>query len=198
MSKLSSNILLLLLCVAVLIGLLYWLVATPKTNKLQPALEELSEFNYSTNLIIHKGPSLNELLLLRRLRDSEWQSSGEHTGYKLQKRKEPSMGVSTIKLDAYLKKTPDEPNKIIIGRLTDRGSGMHGWHVTMIKQGETEINFDRHQRYYVYIEKETPKGFSDRGEPISDDPKRWFFAGLADIIAKDKYNGYLEPAEGDK
>ena len=68
----------------------------------------------------------------------------------------------------------------------------------MIKQGESEINFDRHQRYYVWIEKEFPKGFDEQGEPISENSKRWFFAGLADLIAKEKYNGYVEPVEGDK
>ena len=68
----------------------------------------------------------------------------------------------------------------------------------MIRQGESEINFNLHQRYYVWIEKEFPKGFNNMGEPISENNKRWFFAGLADIIATDKYNGYIEPKEGDK
>lgn len=75
---------------------------------------------------------------------------------------------------------------------------MHGWHVTMIKQGSSQINFNRHQRYYVWIEEETPTGFTAKGTPNSENPKRWYFAGHADIIAEDQYNGYVEPAEGDK
>ncbi len=198
MIKITPTIILLLICFAVVAGLLYWLVATPKTIRLQSALEEETDYNYATSLIVQKDSSLSELLLLRRVRDSKWQTSGQHTEYKVETRKEPAMAVSTIRPDAYLKRSVNDPNKIIIGRYTDRGSGMHGWHVTMIKQGESEINFDRHQRYYVWIEKEFPKGFNDQGEPISDDPKRWFFAGLADIIAKEKYNGYVEPEEGDR
>lgn len=198
MIKIVSGIILILLCVAAAAGFLYWLVATPRTVKLQPTLEERTDYNYATTLLVQQDSSLNELLLLRRVRDSDWQTSGEHTAYKVEVRKEPSMAVSTIKPDAYLKASADDPNRIIIGRYKDRGSGMHGWHVTMIRVGASEINFDRHQRYYVWIEKEFPQGFNDKGEPISNDPKRWFFAGLADIISKEKYNGYLEPTEGDR
>lgn len=198
MIKITPTIILLLISVVAIAGLLYWFVAPPKTIKLQSALEERTQYNYATSLMVQMDSSLSELLLLRRVRDSEWQTSGQHTDYKVQARKEPSMATSTIRPDAYLKRSADDSNKIIIGRYTDRGSGMHGWHVTMIREGESEINFDRHQRYYVWIEKEFPSGFNDQGEPISDDPKRWFFAGLADIIAKEKYNGYIEPSEGDK
>ena len=148
--------------------------------------------------MIQKDSSLSDMLLLRRVRNSNWQTSGPHTNFKEQTRTEASMAVSTIKPDAYLKRSADDPNKIIIGRYSDRGAGMHGWHVTMIRQGESAISFDRHQRYYVWIEKEFPEGFNDQGEPISKNPNRWFFAGLADIIAKDKYNGYTAPKEDDK
>ena len=75
---------------------------------------------------------------------------------------------------------------------------MHGWHVTMVKQGEREVRFDRHQRYQVWIEKDFPTGFNDNGEPVSDKPQRWYFSGLADIIAEEHYNGYVEPQDGDK
>lgn len=108
------------------------------------------------------------------------------------------MAVSTVKPDAYLRRPEDTLNKIIVGRMTDRGSGMHGWHVTMVKQGESEINFDRHQRYYVWIEKDFPEDIDDYGEPISNDPKRWYFAGLADLISKNKYDGYQQPAKDDR
>lgn len=198
MIKIIYVIILVLISMAAIAGLLFWLVSTPKTTALQPALEERTDFSYATPFIIEKDSSLSELLLLRRVRDSQWQTSGEHTGYKVETRKEPSMSVSTIKPDAYLKESTDHPNRIIIGRYTDRGSGMHGWHVTMIRQGESEINFNRHQRYMVWIEKEFPMGFNDKGEPISDNPKRWFFSGPADIIADEKYDGYIEPTEGDR
>jgi len=75
---------------------------------------------------------------------------------------------------------------------------MHGWHVTFVRQGENAINFERHQRYFVWIEQEQPQGFNDDGEPISNNPKRWYFAGPADIIAKQNYQGYVKPAKGDK
>jgi len=189
---------LLVVCLIAAGGLMYWFVTTPKANTLQAGLEERVNFDYKTSFMIKKDSSLSKLLLLRRVRDSEWQMSGKHTDYIVQTRKEPSMAVSTVRPDAYLMKSKDSKLRIIIGRLTDRGSGMHGWHITMIKQGESEINFDRHQRYKVWIEKDIPKGFDNQGEPISDDPKRWFFAGLADIIAKEKYDGYEEPGEEDK
>ncbi len=194
-SKVAPTIIIVLACIA---GLLYYLVTTPKKVKLQPILEERMDFNYSTSLSIEKDTSLGEMLYLRRVRNSDWKTSGPHTDFKEQDRKEPSMSVSTIKPDAYLKQSAEDPNRIIIGRYSDVGSGMHGWHVTMIRQGTSEINFDRHQRYYVWIEKDFPTGFNDQGEPISDNPERWFFAGPADIVAKDKYNGYIEPVEGDK
>ena len=178
--------------------LLYWFAITPKTPKLQAPLETRNEFNYKTSLNAQTDPSLPEILYLRRVRDSSWQTSGEHTDYQLNNYQEASMSVSNIKPDAYLRKSPQDPNRILIGRLTDQGSGMHGWHVTMIKQGEQAINFSRHQRYKVWIEKDFPTGFNDDGEPLSDNPQRWYFSGLADIIAEEHYNGYIEPIEGDK
>ncbi len=194
----TSTTVLVLLCLLVIAAIGFWMVATPKKTKLQPTLEARSEYNYKTPLMVTHDSSLQELLLLRRLRDSEWKTSGEHTDYKVETRIEPSMAVSTIRPDAYLKKNETDAPRIIIGRYTDRGSGMHGWHVTMIKQGESEIDFNRHQRYYVWIEKDYPTGFTAEGHPLTDDPKRWFFAGLADIISKEKYNGYIEPGIGDK
>lgn len=196
--KIKSTMILLTVCVIAAGSLLYWFVTTPKANTLQAGLKERVNFDYETSFMIQKDSTLKRLLLLRRVKNSDWQMSGKHTGYKVQTRKEPSMSVSTIRPDAYLMKSTDDKSRIIIGRLTDRGSGMHGWHITMIKQGDTEINIDRHQRYKVWIEKDIPKGFDDQGEPISDNPKRWFFAGLADIIAKEQYDGYVEPAEGDR
>jgi len=197
MNRILNTIIIIAFAVAIL-SIVYWLLVTPKRIKLQPELEEISQFNYATSLIVQKDSTLGETLLLRRVRNSDWKSAGPHTDFEVQTRKEPSMSVSSIKADAYLKRSSDDLDKIIIGRYTDRGSGMHGWHVTMIKQGGSAISFDRHQRYYVWIEKEPPKGFDDEGTPISENPKRWFFAGLADIIAKEKYNGYFEPLEGDK
>ena len=197
MIKILTTIILLLLFLAAISGLIYWLVTTPKTSQLQPALEERMHFDYETALRIQKDSSLSELLLLRRVRGSEWKLAIK-PDYKIKTRKESSMSVTTIRPDAYLKSSSDDFNKAIIGRLTDRGSGMHGWHITMIRQGASQIDFSRHQRYYVWVEKDYPKGFNDKGEPLSVNPKRWFFAGLADIIAKDKYNGYEEPNEGDR
>lgn len=198
MNKIISIVLFLVMGVLVLSWILFWLVTTPNTPSLQPVLEERTNFNYTTSLIVQKDSFLREELLLRRVQDSIWQTSGPHTDYQVQTREEPSMAVSTIRPDASLKKSTDGPSRIIIGRLKDRGSGMHGWHVTMIRQGDSKIDFNRHQRYYVWIEKEFPQGFNNQGEPTTDDPKRWFFAGLADIIAKEKYNGNVDPAEGDR
>jgi len=177
---------------------LYWLVATPKASKLQSVLETKSEFDYQTSLLTEVDPSFPEKLLLRRVIDSNWITSGEHTNYELNEYKEASMSVVNIKPDAFLKKSLDGQRRILIGRLNDRGSGMHGWHVTFIRQGVNAINFERHQRYFVWIEKEHPLGFNDEGEPISNDPKRWYFAGPADVIAEQNYNGYVEPATGDR
>lgn len=179
-------------------GVLFCLAITPRTSKSQPALETRNTFEYQTKLKPHVDSSLPELLYLRRVRDSQWQTSGEHTNYQLNDYQEASMTVVNIKPDAYLKNSTEEHNRIIIGRLSDRGSGMHGWHITMIRQGERAIDFERHQRYRVWIEKEHPIGFNDEGEPISKNPKRWYFAGPADIIARQHYNGYLEPEDGDK
>lgn len=198
MDKIPTTVIIVLLCIAAALGFLYWLVTTPKTVRLQAALEERTHFDYETNLMVQKDSSLNEWLMLRRVKGSDWQWAIKGFDYKVQTRKEPSMSLSTIIPDAYLKKSVDEPGRIIIGRITDRGSGMHGWHITMIRQGESAIDFDRHQRYYVWIDKDFPKGFNDQGEPIPHNEKRWFFAGLADVIAKEKYNGYIEPAEEDR
>ena len=138
----------------------YWLTTTQKTPKLQAALEARTEFSYETALHVQVDPSLPQILYLRRVRDSSWQTSGEHTDYQLNSYKEASMSVSNIKPDAYLKKSQQDPNRILIGRLTDQGSGMHGWHVTMVKQGKQAINFSRHQRYQVWIEKDFPSAVS--------------------------------------
>jgi len=180
------------------LAIFYWLVIAPKARKLQPALEAKSEFEYQTSLLTQVDPSFPEKLLLRRVLDSHWVTSGEHTNYKPKEYKEASMSVVSIKPDAFLIKSSDEPKRIVIGRLTDRGSGMHGWHVTLIRQGENAINFERHQRYSVWVEKQQPLGFNDNGEPISNDPKRWYFAGPADVIAEQSYQGYVEPINGDK
>jgi len=177
---------------------IYWLVAVPKASKLQSALETKSEFDYQTSLLTEVDPFFPEKLLLRRVIDSNWITSGGHTNYELEEYKESSMSVVNIKPDAFLKKSLDDPRRILIGRLNDQGSGMHGWHVTFVRQGENAINFERHQRYFVWIEKEHPQGFNDEGEPISKDPKRWYFAGLADVIAEQNYQGYVEPVEGDR
>ena len=176
---------------------LYWLVVTPKASKPQAPLEARTNFDYQTSLRIQKDLSFPKALYLRRVRDSVWQTSGEHTDYTVKEYQEASMTVTTIKPDAYLKDSTNSP-RIIIGRLTDQGSGMHGWHVTMIRQGQHDIHFDRHQRYKVWIEKDFPSGFNDKGEPTSNNLKRWYFTGLADIIAEEHYQGYVEPQEGDK
>ena len=177
---------------------LFWLVTTPKTNKLQAPLKARTSFNYQTSLVIQKDLSFPDTLYLRRVRDSVWQTSGQHTGYTIDEYKEASMATVAIKPDAYLSDTLNSSNRIIIGRLNDQGSGMHGWHVTMIRQGTHDIHFDRHQRYKVWLEKEAPDGFNKNGEPISNNINRWYFSGLADIIAEEHYSGYVEPNEGDK
>ncbi len=181
----------------IVLAVLYWLVIVPKPVKRQAALEDLTDFDFQTTLLTEIDSSFPNTLLLRRVPDSPWKTSGEHTQYQLKEYLEPSMGVGNIKPDAYLKKSLDDPARILIGRYDDRGAGMHGWHVTMIRQGPNPILFDRHQRYHVWIEKEFPVGFNDNGEPISNDPKRWYFAGPADIIAVESYQGYVEPLEED-
>lgn len=192
------KILITLLLIVSIGGVLYWLVFTPKATALQPFLETRNTFQYETTLKPQVDSSLPEMLYLRRLQESKWQTSGEHTDYEVEEYQEASMSVVNIKPDAYLKKSSNEPNRILIGRLDDRGSGMHGWHVTMVRQGEQAIHFDRHQRYRVWIEKDYPIGFNANGEPTTENPKRWYFSGPADIIAKEHYNGYVEPGEGDK
>ena len=177
---------------------LFYFASTPRSAELQPHLAERTDFDYDTRLIIHKDSTLRTGLMLRRVRNSTWKTSGPHTDHRENTYIEPSMAVCTIKPDAYLKGSAGDDERIIIGRFSDRGSGMHGWHVTMIREGVSEINFDRHQRYQVWIEKDHPKGFNDQGEPVSTDPQRWYFAGPADIIAKDQYDGYVEPVEGDR
>ena len=75
MFKTSTAILLLLIGISVVIGVLYWLVTTPKKPMLQPSLEERTDFSYSTPLLIEQDSSLNRPLLLRRVRDSDWRMS---------------------------------------------------------------------------------------------------------------------------
>lgn len=178
--------------------LLIWLATTPKKVSPQAELETITDFNYQTSLLTQVDPSFPGRLILRRVRDSKWQTSGEHTEYKLKEYIEPSISAPIIRPDVYLVQSANSPKRILIGRLNDRGSGMHGWHITMVRQGENPIHFDRHQRYQVWIDKDFPVGFKDNGEPIFDNPKRWFFAGPADIVAEESYNGYEEPAELDK
>ena len=52
--------------------------------------------------------------------------------YELKEYIEPFMSVINIKPDAFLKKSLDDPRRILVGRLNDRGGGMHCWHVTFI------------------------------------------------------------------
>ena len=183
------------LFVLAIVCLMYWLVVVPKISTPQLELEARTEFKYKTALEVDLDSAFPEVLYLRRVLDSVWQTSGEHTNYALKEYQEASMSITIVKADAYLKKPAEDLARILIGRVSDRGSGMHGWHVTMVKQGEQAINFARHQRYRVWIEKTVPSGFSDNGEPRSDNPERWYFAGLADLIAEEHYQGYVEPLE---
>jgi len=180
------------------VGVIVFLVTTPRRVKLQQELQNVTEYNYQTNLTVISDETLPEFLQIRRLRDSEWENMGEHTQYKVEHYIEPSMFVQTVKLDGWLGNPDDENHNILLGRISDRGSGSHGWHVTMIKQGENPIRFDKHVRYRVWIEKDFPIGFNDAGEPFNDSSKRWYFSGLADMMDKELYVIYEEPEEGDR
>lgn len=177
---------------------LFWLALSPKKIQLQNELGIIEKFEYETPLLTEVDPSMPSSLILRRVLDSTWRTSGKHTNFQLQEYTEPSLSAHIIKPDVYLKSSLNEPARIVLGRFNDTGAGMHGWHVTMVRQGDNPISFDRHQRYYVWIEKDFPTGFTDSGEPISNNPKRWYFSGLADIIDNESYQGYFEPEAGDR
>lgn len=190
------KLLFIVIAILLLFAGVFWLVSTPKKVKLQDKLVQRTSFNYNTNLSIDTNDNLPDQLMLRRVRNSQWEMSGVFTNPQITTREEPSMSVDHILPEAYLIDSINKEKRILIGRYNDRGSGLHGWHVTMIKQGESEINFERHQRYRVWIEEAIPEGFENDGTPIVKKPKRWYFSGLTDIIDTKYYNGYIEPTEG--
>ena len=74
---------------------------------------------------------------------------------------------------------------------------LYGWHATLVKTGKNDIDFERTQRFQIWMDKDRPDGYEDDGEPIFFDlSKRSFLYGFVDIIADQHYTGYEPPTEG--
>jgi hypothetical protein len=100
------------------------------------------------------------------------------------------MGIDYLRVDGIF--MIDAIPRVIVGRIRDRGAGMYGWHVTMLKLDSGPVDLSITQRYRVWIEKTPPVAIGDDGTPTSPDPKRWFFTGTADVVA-DKHDKGVDP-----
>jgi hypothetical protein len=81
----------------------------------------------------------------RRIEVDSWVMSTPFRNFKIEKG--GPLGIDYIRVDAIF--AIDSVPSVVVGRLRDRGSGMHGWYAIMIKQEEHAIDFKKTQRYRV-------------------------------------------------
>jgi hypothetical protein len=169
-----------------IVGIVF-LVIWPRRMKLAPELIPLESLPFSTSLERVKNSDWDGLSFMsRRIDEEDWISSGPFSDFKL-KKGSPTV-IDYLRVDAIF--AINSLPSVIVGRLRDRGSGMHGWYVVMLKQGDDDIDFKKTQRYKVWIEKDPPDAIGPDGVPVVTRGERWFFSGLSDAVGDDYYRGY--------
>lgn len=177
--------------IAITILAIAFAVVWPRRTKLAPELRPLDKLPFSTTLERVNLPDWDGMnLMSRRIDTNEWVASGPFSSFKIN-RGGPS-AIDYLRVDAVF--AIDSVPAVIVGRLRDRGAGMHGWYAILVKQGDDEIDYRKTQLYKVWIEKNPPDALEADGTPLVTNPERWYFSGTAAVVGDDYYRGYPEKA----